>query len=206
MNLSMIPADVDPRVKDRLDSEAAAARSRLAEAERAVASNEAAHAAAHADYRAAEKKAERLEGRRGYDDAREAWDRQWRRYESALNAYWNALAFRRNARAKMAELENPVTVAQLARREQEKRDRLDHLKAERERIAQADADATDTGVTRIVETKARRGDYPQVSDNGDGLAQLDRERLRALSREHGLGVGGHKAVVIERLREKGVTA
>jgi hypothetical protein len=49
-------------------------------------------------------------------------------------------------------------------------------------------------------------EFPRVVDTGDGLAQMSRGDLRERCRSLGLATGGHKAVLVERLRESGVTA
>lgn len=205
MNLSMIPAEVDPRVKARLDRDAAEAARHAEEARRSAAANFAAYEKAYSAWAEAQDRAIATEGKRSHDKARARADQLWLAADSAYKGALSASAARIAGERRLAELENPVLVALMARREQEKRERLDLLRELRE--AEAGETDPEAGVTRVPRAAAEpRRDYPQVTDNGDGLAQMDREGLRALCREHGLGVGGHKAVVIDRLREAGVTA
>jgi hypothetical protein len=201
VNLSMIPSDLDPQVMRKLDGRAALAREKLEEAEASVSANGAAYLRAFDAWSAASDKLIAAEDKgRATLAQREKVRRLGAALDVAFDGAISSTRARLGAQRQVEELENPAMVAQLARAEEEKRERLAALRAERERLAAESSNGSD--VTRIVETLR---DYPQVVDNGDGMAQMDREALRALAREHGQSVAGHKAVLIERLRKAGVT-
>jgi hypothetical protein len=201
VNLSMIPSDLDPQVMRKLDGRAALAREKLEEAEASVSANGAAYLRAFDAWSAASDKLIAAEDKgRATLAQREKVRRLGAALDVAFDGAISSTRARLGAQRQVEELENPAMVAQLARAEEEKRERLAALRAERERLAAESSNGSD--VTRIVEETR---DYPQVVDNGDGLAQMDRESLRAIAREHGQSVAGHKAVLIERLRKAGVT-
>jgi hypothetical protein len=201
VNVSMIPSDLDPQVMRKLDGRAALAREKLDEAEASVTANGAAYLKAFDAWSAASDKLIAAEDKgRATLAQREKVRRLGAALDVAFDGAISSTRARLGAQRQVEELENPAMVAQLARAEEEKRERLAALRAERERLAAESSNGSD--VTRIVETLR---DYPQVVDNGDGMAQMDREALRALAREHGQSVAGHKAVLIERLRKAGVT-
>jgi hypothetical protein len=201
VNVSMIPSDLDPQVMRKLDGRAALAREKLDEAEASVTANGAAYLKAFDAWSAASDKLIAAEDKgRATLAQREKVRRLGAALDVAFDGAISSTRARLGAQRQVEELENPALVAQLARAEEEKRERLAALRAERERLAAESSNGSD--VTRIVETPR---DYPQVVDNGDGLAQMDRESLRAIAREHGQSVAGHKAVLIERLRKAGVT-
>jgi hypothetical protein len=203
VNVSMIPSDLDPQVMRKLDGRAALAREKLDEAEASVSANGAAYLKAFDAWSAASDKLIAAEDKgRATLAQREKVRRLGAALDVAFDGAISSTRARLGAQRQVEELENPALVAQLARAEEEKRERLAALRAERERLAADDASSNGSAVTRIVEPPR---DYPQVVDNGDGLAQMDRESLRAIAREHGQSVAGHKAVLIERLRKAGVT-
>jgi hypothetical protein len=204
VNVSMIPSDLDPQVMRKLDGRAALARERLDRAEAAVSANGAAYLRAFDAWSAASDKLIAAEDKgRATLAQREKVRRLGAALDVAFDGAISSTRARLGAQRQVEELENPALVAQLARAEEEKRERLAALRAERERRDADDASSNGSAVTRIVDEPRR--DYPQVVDNGDGLAQMDRESLRAIAREHGQSVAGHKAVLIERLRKAGVT-
>jgi hypothetical protein len=201
VNLSMIPSDLDPQVMRKLDGRAALAREKLEEAEASVSANGAAYLRAFDAWSAASDKLIAAEDKgRATLAQREKVRRLGAALDVAFDGAISSTRARLGAQRQVEELENPALVAQLARAEEEKRERLAALRAERDRLAAESSNGS--AVTRIVEETR---DYPQVVDNGDGLAQMDRESLRAIAREHGQSVAGHKAVLIERLRKAGVT-
>jgi hypothetical protein len=134
VNVSMIPSDLDPQVMRKLDGRAALAREKLDEAEASVSANGAAYLRAFDAWSAASDKLIAAEDKgRATLAQREKVRRLGAALDVAFDGAISSTRARLGAQRQVEELENPALVAQLARAEEEKRERLAALRAERER-------------------------------------------------------------------------
>jgi hypothetical protein len=190
---------VEQRLSDRLAAETRRAEAALAAAEAPLRGLE----------RAMDKAVRRANRSASEDDHRLACRR--------IDEFFTAQGRVVTQRLKLRDLLDPARIAReraAARRALEDAERLNalgddaatepELPTEPLPARALAAEPTHAGVPASA-LKPKR-EFPRVVDTGDGLAQMSRGDLRERCRSLGLATGGHKAVLVERLRESGVTA
>lgn len=200
---------IEAAVQRALEQQAVSANSLLAEARAAQVICQHSYDRAWADWLKATDRLIAAEDRgRRRDELEERARHAAAVLDSRGAAAMNAANSRRIAQERLAEATNPATAARRVEDERLKRERLAELAERREAMTEDERDAH-AAVARIKRAgtsgRSPRA-HPVVTDNGDGLAALGRDALRALAKKAGVSVGGHKATLVERLRRSGVTA